>query len=187
MRVQKLTIKTQQSVIHLDSYLDEHKKFNTAKKSTQLNSKYSDANELVKVNVTQHSKGSSNSMKTVSKTKKRMITGNIGFTTIKSKINQKHITNNSNRKSKVFTSNGHLRRSLVEIKPEIHVSPDHRNYMSNKELEFYRKTPIGESRYQHFHYVLDSLENDNFTSGDDFDPTKTMMSRFTKKMNSGVF
>jgi hypothetical protein len=150
-----------------------------------VNSKYSDVKESLNGKIYKNITTSSNSTKTASKTKKKMITGNIGFTSVKNKLNQKYLNKSGDRKTKalVSPSNAHMWRSLVEVKPEINVSPEHRNYMSTKELEFCKPPPIGENNNERF----ESLEDDRFGSADDTGTKKTMMSRFTTKVISGEF
>jgi hypothetical protein len=99
-----------------------------------VNSKYSDVKESLNGKIYKNITTSSTSTKTASKTKKKMITGNIGFTSVKNKLNQKYLNKSGDRKTKalVSASNEHMWRSLVEVKPDINVSPEHRNYVDQR-------------------------------------------------------
>lgn len=165
--------------------IDGQTKFSSARKSYQINPKLSPGKHSESLQKSLKSSKASTRNKLHHTGSKRMITGNIGFTTLKSKLNSKYLNTKSPQKDHLFSSHHQMRRSLVDPKSEIPISPSNKNYKSNQDLEFYKTAPA---------YPGETISNTNQSSvesvGTHQEPHpkthRTMLGRFKAKLGSGT-
>lgn len=115
-----------------------------------------------------------------------MITGNIGFTSLKSKLN-KWFLNQHHGKGHVDVPSYLSRRSVLEDNTEMQVSPPHKNYKSSKDLDFYQTAPTNENDTKSTinRSSIECTDPDNNYLSDDGRTKKTMLNLFKTKVISG--